>query len=55
LTGGQSGTSSWQVPTPTAVGTTPGTDKQLVTITSTTAAATAAAGSVVLVLLCQHI
>jgi len=55
LTGGQSGTSSLNAPTATAIGTTPGTDKQLVTITSTTAAATAAAGSVVLVLLCQHI
>jgi hypothetical protein len=55
LSGGQSGTASWQVPTTTAVQTTPGTDKQLVTITSSTAAATAVAGSVTLVLLCQHI
>jgi len=55
LTGGQSGTSSLNAPTTTAVQTTPGTDKQLVTIVSTTAAATAAAGSVTLVLFCQHI
>ena len=55
LTGGQTGTASWNVVTPTAVGTTPGTSPQLVTITSTTAAATAAAGTVTLALLCQHI
>jgi hypothetical protein len=55
LTGGQSGTASWQVPTTTFATTTPGSSPQLVTITSTTAAATAAAGTVTLVFLCQHI
>jgi hypothetical protein len=55
LTGGQTGTSSWNTVTPTAVTTTPGTSPQLVTVTSSTAAATAAAGTVTLALLCQHI
>ena len=55
LTGAQTGTASWQVPTTTAAQTTPGTDKQLVTVTSTTAAATAAAGRLLIVLVCQHI
>jgi hypothetical protein len=55
LTGAQSGTASFTPVNPTFAATTPGTDKQLVTVTTTTAAATAAAGTAVLVLFCQHI
>jgi hypothetical protein len=55
LTGAQTGTSSWNAVTSTAVATTPGTSPQLVQVQTTTAAATAAAGTAVLVLLCQRI
>lgn len=55
LTGAQSGTASFTPVTATFAATTPGTDKQLVTVTTTTAAATAAAGTAVLFLYCQHI